>query len=196
MNDDRMDEVLAEAARAYAQRLPELPASLDDRIMAAVRARPVPLRVVRGTRRPRVWRWLVEPQPVRPAWGIALAAAAALAIWLLPRSAARPNQAPAALAVQPAETVYVRFELAAPTAHAVSLAGSFNGWDDHTIELARGATGVWSVTLPLPVGEHRYQFVVDGAQWVPDPTAHAQMEDGFGGRNSVIVVGPKGVIRT
>jgi len=31
---------------------------------------------------------------------------------------------------------------------------------------------------------------------VPDPTAHAQVDDGFGGRNSVIIVGPKGLVRS
>jgi len=49
---------------------------------------------------------------------------------------------------------------------------------------------------PLPIGEHQYQFVVDGRTWRPDSTAHAQVDDGFGGTNSVIVVGPKGLVRT
>jgi 1,4-alpha-glucan branching enzyme len=62
--------------------------------------------------------------------------------------------------------------------------------------MVRGSDGVWSVTVPLPVGEHRYEFVVDNRRWVPDPTAHSQVDDGFGGRNSVIVVGPKGLVRS
>lgn len=197
MIEDREDALLAEAARAFAQRLPELPASLDDRIMAAVRQRPQPVAVPAqpARRGPAVWRWIMEPKQVRPAWGIPLAAAAVLALWLLPRREA-PAPAPAALAARTADTVYVRFELVAPAARQVALAGSFNGWGDRAIALSKAATGVWSVTVALPVGEHRYDFVVDGTHWVADPTAHAQVDDGFGGTNSVIVVGPRGVVRS
>jgi 1,4-alpha-glucan branching enzyme len=98
-------------------------------------------------------------------------------------------------AVQTADTVFVHFSLSAPTAHAVSLAGSFNGWQPAQLQLRRATDGTWEATIPLPVGEHRYQFVVDGQRWVPDPAA-TQADDGFGGTNSVIVVGPKGVVRS
>jgi hypothetical protein len=195
MMHDTTDDRLQEAARGYARSLPDLPASLDDRVMAAVRVRAVPVRP-RPRRIPRVVRWLVEPQQVRPAWGIALAAAAALAIWVMAHPAAQRFTAVPNVAAAVSDTIFVRFELAAPAAANVALAGSFNGWGDRTIPLVRSEAGTWSVTVPLPVGEHRYQFVVDGQRWVPDPTAHAQMDDGFGGINSVIVVGPKGVVRS
>jgi len=32
-------------------------------------------------------------------------------------------------------------------------------------------------------------FVVDGARWVADPAALAFEDDGFGGRNSLLIVG-------
>jgi hypothetical protein len=38
--------------------------------------------------------------------------------------------------------------------------------------------------------------VVDGERWVPDPAAHAQVRDEFGQSNSVLVVGPRGVVRS
>lgn len=199
MSEERDDLVLAEAARAYRAALPALPASLDERVMAAVRSRPLPASPpvpARPARHP-VWRWLVEPQQVRPAWGLALAAAAVLAVWLLPRrQAPAPAPVPLAALAPHTDTVYVRFELDAPAARQVALAGSFNGWGDRTIALAKAPDGIWSVTVALPVGEHRYDFVVDGTHWVADPTAHAQVADGFGGTNSVIVVGPKGVVRS
>ena len=90
----------------------------------------------------------------------------------------------------------MHFSLSAPAARNVSLAGSFNNWDAAGLSLHRGADGSWEATIALPVGEHRYQFVVDGQRWIPDPSAQAQIEDGFGGTNSVIVVGPKGVVRS
>ena len=84
----------------------------------------------------------------------------------------------------------------APGAHTATVAGSFNGWDAHALPMVRNTSGTWTVTVALPVGEHQYQFVVDGARWQPDPSAHAQVDDGFGGTNRVFVVGPKGLVRT
>jgi hypothetical protein len=185
---------LAAAALAYAASLPPLDARLDDAVMAAVRARS-PAGAVRG------WRWLVTPQAVRirPLL-VPLLAAAALALWLLPRGAvedAAPGSGASAAAPAPApDTVFVRFDLTAPGAREVAVAGSFNGWRPEATRMVRGAGGVWSVTVPLAIGEHRYQFVVNGRRWVPDPLAQALVDDDFGGRNSVIVVGPKGVVRS
>ena len=192
---DRLDD----AARAMAESLPTLEASLDDRIMAQVRARaasaqPSALRPAVSSGHGKL-RWLLEPRPVRvrPVW-IPLALAAALALWLLPRRSQPADRGPPAVAVR--DTVYVRFQLSAPAAHDVSLAGSFNGWSTASLTLHRHEDGSWETTVPLPIGEHRYLFVVDGQRWIPDPTAQAQVDDGFGGTNSVIVVGPKGVIRS
>jgi hypothetical protein len=188
---------LAAAVRALAGRLPAVDAALDERVMAAVRERPAP-----GRRDG--WRWLVEPRPVRirPVW-VPLALAAALALWLVPRALApaRPGArsaaaAGAAVANAAHDTVFVHFEMTAPDARAVAVAGSFNGWRAESLPMRRGEGGVWSVTIPLALGEYHYQFVVDGRRWVSDPTAHALEDDGFGGRNSVIVVGPKGVVRS
>ena len=185
---------LAEAARAYGESLPPLDARLDDAVMAAVRAR-TPVVAPTG------WRWFVAPQSVRvrPVL-VPLMAAAALALWFLPRGvvqdAAPASEVVAAMAPAPHDTVFVRFDLSAPDAREVAVAGSFNGWRPESMQMVRSAGGVWSVTVPLAIGEHRYQFVVDGQRWVPDPTARALVDDGFGGRNSVIVVGPKGVVRS
>jgi Glycogen recognition site of AMP-activated protein kinase len=183
---------LAAEARAYLGRLGPMPPTLDDAVMAAVRLRA-------PAARSGPYHWLVTPRTVRvrPVWAVpALAAAAALVLFLAPR---RPVLAPSATpvaAVAASDTVFVRFELAAPQARSVAVAGSFNGWRTNALAMTRGAGGVWSVTAPLAVGEHHYEFVVDGTHWVPDPTAHVQVDDGFGGRNSVIVVGPKGLVRS
>lgn len=194
---DTFDERLDEAARALRQHLPDLPDSLDERVMAALNKSPGR----RVARAPGRLRWLMEPRPirVRPVWiPIGLAAAAALVLWLVPHPLAtgRLGDLTAGAAQAPRDTVYVHFALTAPSARNVSLAGSFNNWDAAGLSLHRGADGSWEATIALPVGEHRYQFVVDGQRWIPDPSAQAQIEDGFGGTNSVIVVGPKGVIRS
>jgi hypothetical protein len=183
---------LAAAARSYGTSLAPVDAALDEAVMAAVRRRGA---VPRSSFR--AWRWLVASHQVsvRPVWVAALAAAAALVVWLVPRSSAPPARGERLGASSP-DTVFVRFELVAPDAHSVAVAGSFTGWRTDALPMVRGADGVWSVTVPLPLGEHRYDFVVDNTRWVPDPTAHSQVDDGFGGRNSVIVVGPKGLVRS
>jgi len=118
-------------------------------------------------RRRRFVPWLLAP---------ALAIAAALVLWLAPRTPV------------PASLVTVRFVLVAPDAKQVSLAGTFNQWDPQATPLVRaGATGVWTATLTLPAGQHQYAFVVDGVRWVPDPGAPA-VDDGFGRRNSVLTL--------
>jgi hypothetical protein len=119
-------------------------------------------------RRRRYLPWLLAP---------ALAAAAALVLWL------RPATPPPSAAL-----VTVRFVLVAPEAKQVSLAGTFNQWNTQVTPLVRaGATGVWTATLTLPAGQHQYAFVVDGARWVADPGAPA-VDDGFGRRNSVLTL--------
>jgi len=129
----------------------------------------------------RVMRTLVRaPKHSRP-WLLApaLAAAAALVIWL-----GRPEP----VATPAAAIVTVRFVLTAPDAHDVTVAGTFNQWDSHATPLVRiGANGLWTATITLPAGQHQYAFVVDGARWVPDPAAPA-VDDGFGRRNSVLTL--------
>ena len=59
-----------------------------------------------------------------------------------------------------------------------------------------GEDDQWTVTVALAPGRYQYLFVVDGDEWIPDPRAHAQIEDEFGQVNSLLVVGPRGVVRS
>lgn len=84
----------------------------------------------------------------------------------------------------------VQFVLVAPAARKVAVVGDFNGWDaTHAAYQARHrGGGVWSVTAPVPVGHHRYSFVVDDTIWVADPTAPRVVDNDFGLPNSALVV--------
>jgi 1,4-alpha-glucan branching enzyme len=83
----------------------------------------------------------------------------------------------------------VRFTVLAPEAQKVFLVGSFNGW-------VKGATpmkivnssGLWSVDVPLQVGEHTFMYLIDGVRWVTPPVAEDFMTDGFGNTNGIVVV--------
>jgi Glycogen recognition site of AMP-activated protein kinase len=190
-------ELRAEGAEALrlvgaADRAPvTLSSALDERVMVTVR---------RHAASPgqRAWRWLNTPRNielrlrVRPwtVWAGALAAAAALAL-LVGRPA--PEPVPGAQARGGTrDSVLVRFVLYAPGARRVAVAGTFNQWDRAAAPLVpAGTSGVWTTTLALPVGQHQYAFVVDGARWVVDPGAPA-VDDGFGRRNSVVAVTTQG----
>ncbi len=75
---------------------------------------------------------------------------------------------------------------------SVSLAGEFNGWNTSADPLTKQADGSWSLTRKLEPGRYMYKFVVDGSNWKEDPTAKESADDGFGGKNSVVVVGGAG----
>ena len=68
----------------------------------------------------------------------------------------------------------------------VFLAGTFNGWSTDATQMRLDA-GRYEITLPLPLGEHRYKFVADG-EWITDEKAKRFLPDGYGGRNSVVDV--------
>ena len=86
----------------------------------------------------------------------------------------------------------VRFVVAYPEARTVALAGSFNGWSTKTHLLApSGRSGVWALVVPLPPGEYLFMFVVDGNRWLTPPLADDYVEDGFGSRNGIVLVGAK-----
>jgi hypothetical protein len=178
-------ELIAREARRPVQTDP----AARTRIMAAVRAEPLP--------RPRssVWERVIAPRSwtLSPVTGSLLAAglvgigviAGALAT---NRGGRPPVERPQAVAARPpvSDTV-VKFVFVAPKAGKVSLVGDFNDWDDTRSPMVRAEKdGLWTVTLPLSVGRHVYAYVVDGA-WLTDPSAPIS-GDGFGQMNSVKLV--------
>jgi anti-sigma factor RsiW len=86
--------------------------------------------------------------------------------------------------------VLVRLVVVQPGARVVQAAGDFNGWNPSETPLEPTADGAWTVTLPLEPGRYEYQFVIDGEQWIGDPFAAEQSNDGFGSRNAVLDVRP------
>jgi 1,4-alpha-glucan branching enzyme len=75
------------------------------------------------------------------------------------------------------------------TATSVNLAGEFNAWSTSADALKKQADGSWAITKALPAGRYMYKFVVDGSNWKEDPAAKETADDGYGGKNAVVVVG-------
>lgn len=79
------------------------------------------------------------------------------------------------------------FQLAAPSAQAVYLAGDFNGWVPDGRLLNEGKNGVWKTTVTLAPGVYQYRFVVDG-EWCNDPRCAEKAPNGLGEENCLIRV--------
>ena len=87
-----------------------------------------------------------------------------------------------------AQALPVVFSIEAPGAASVYLAGEFNGWDPSAQKMEDpDGDGVFTTTLDLDPGRYAYKFVIDG-NWKEDPKAGAFVDDGFGGKNSVVEV--------
>lgn len=72
-------------------------------------------------------------------------------------------------------------------ADTVCLSGDFNGWSPDSRCLERRGDR-WEIEALLSPGRYTYGFVLDGKDWVPDPGALMNEEDGFGKKNSVLVI--------
>jgi hypothetical protein len=159
------------------------------RVMAAVRAEPMPKRLP-------VWLRAFQPRPISlsPVVGGLLAAGlVGLGIFVgnfaLNRGGQLAGQNTVAerppVSPKVPDTVFV---FVAPQAARVSVVGDFNDWDASKSPLVRVPnSGLWKVAVPVPAGRHLYQFVVDG-NWMPDPGAPVAGDDGFGRTNSVRIV--------
>jgi len=81
----------------------------------------------------------------------------------------------------------VRFNLYAPEAERVFLAGDFNNWDVDNLPMKKAKKGTWETSFALPLGRYEYRFRVDGV-WHDDPNAHERVENPFGSQNSVRIM--------
>ena len=95
----------------------------------------------------------------------------------------------------------ILFQYDAPSARQVNLAGNFpdNEWlkygnqfdlmlDDGKNGVRFAGDGIWSIVKPLTAGRYEYKFVVDRNSWIEDPNALETADDGYGGKNSVLIV--------
>ena len=115
----------------------------------------------------------------RPVAGFATALLLVALIW--------PFFRPADRTVEPMVENH-RFVFYHPDTDGAKIVGSFTGWQPVEMFPA-GDGGYWTVTLPLSPGEHRYSFLVEGGNPIPDPTVIVRELDDFGGENSVLVIG-------
>jgi hypothetical protein len=80
-----------------------------------------------------------------------------------------------------------RFVIYHPGLEKVEISGSFTDWQP--VEMERiGTSGYWEAQLKVTAGEHRFAYILDGSEQIPDPTVRAREKDDFGGQNSILTV--------
>ena len=95
----------------------------------------------------------------------------------------------------------ILFQYDAPSARHVNLAGNFpdNEWLKHGDKVDMmyddgkngdriAKDGIWSIVKVLPSGRYEYKFVVDRNTWIEDPNALESIDDGYGSKNSVLII--------
>ena len=201
IRDPFIDQIAAELKRPV-----RLDPQFDERVMEALNAPDViPLHPTRqagkpGTRRP----WLVRPWTLRVSPIGAFAAAAALvgvvafSAWQLSpidqvqiasEQVGEGNLTPVANTGEEPLVVH-QFTYYQKGLNSISLVGQFNDWDTDSTSLTEVSPGVWTVSLRLRPGVYEYQFILNGKQWVADPTMPQTSSD-FGSPNSVVKVSAK-----
>lgn len=183
------DDELIERISAELRSPVQLASDFDDRVMASIRLAP------RQRSLGALLGWLLRPRRLELSpFTVAAAAAAVLLVvvtgtWELARRDASVVSHQRALESSQAPVRVVQFVFVAPGARSVALVGDFNGWDASATPMQRrAAPGVWTVSLPLPVGRHQYAFLINDTDWAPDPTAPPAMADDFGTPSSVVTV--------
>ena len=83
--------------------------------------------------------------------------------------------------------IWIRFVYFDEDAESMEIAGDFSDWEPIALNPEFiGEKQVWTGIVPVERGEHRYMFVRNGEEWVTDPLAEVQQDDGFGNNNAVL----------
>ncbi len=91
------------------------------------------------------------------------------------------------MAILTARTKKAQFNLNAPSAKKVTVAGSFNKWNITADSLKKSNGGNWTISLSLKPGRYEYKYLVDGG-WVNDPACNSCVPNNYGSCNCVIDV--------
>lgn len=84
----------------------------------------------------------------------------------------------------------VRFILHEPRARRASVIGLWNEWDPAALPMEEREEGVWVAEMARPAaGRYPYKFLLDDNRWLDDPENPRKAVDGYGGFDSVLMVG-------
>ncbi len=78
-----------------------------------------------------------------------------------------------------------RFIIYQPNIKSVEITGSFTGWRPQKMKPI-GTSGYWETEIELSSGEHRFAYILNRHERIPDPTVPIREKDDFGGENSIL----------
>jgi len=74
-------------------------------------------------------------------------------------------------------------------ASQISLAGTFNHWQQDVLLLEPGINGRWEIEMPIPApGRYQYKFFINESIWMEDMNNSYREPDDFGGFNSIFTI--------
>ena len=76
------------------------------------------------------------------------------------------------------------FRFSAPGPMSGLLVGDFSHWQQRGIPMQKGKVGIWTATVSLSPGKHRYRFIVDG-DWRDDPECTLRVPNPYGSQDMV-----------
>ena len=190
MNEDDRKDLQDKDLRRIAGMIASLPgreppAEIIDSVMARIRPKKL------GTLRA-LWRRMQVPLAIAPLRMASVAASLALAFLavflLVHRSPEQISVTSLPQGMNGGERSVV-FTLNMPGASRVELIGSFNQWKPgDSVMTWDESRKAWVLTLDLRKGTYEYAFLVDGEKVLPDPNALIYRDDGFGNKNSILIV--------
>jgi len=196
--DPFIDQIAAELRRPV-----RFDPRFDERVMDSLDSPEViPLHPDRQLRQHKPWivrPWIVRVSPIAAlATAAALTAVVAMGAWQLrgpsqvqvaSQSVDGGNLTPVSNTGEDA-VVLQQFTYHQKGLKSISLVGEFNDWDANSSTLTEVSPGVWTISLALRPGVYEYQFILNGAQRVTDPTMPQTSSD-FGSPISVVKVSAK-----
>jgi len=161
-----------------------------DKLIESVMARIQPKKIVWWRR---IFRQLQIPFYVTPLkivpFGASAAALIIVALIFLGRTPDVTDTAQTLMGVKELRAAAVTFTLNMPDASNVEVIGSFNQWTPNGFRMHWDERrGLWVLSVPLEKGRYEYAFLVDGKTILPDPKAFMQQDDGFGNKNSILII--------
>lgn len=176
----------------------QVPGGFTDRVMAQISAAPAEERQPVFDTVKQWFEQLLSPRQVqlRPVYGLAaiilLVASLSFPLYLVQSedSGGATGNIPDTSIQQVSSTsnqVWLRFVYIDEKAESMAVAGDFSNWEP--IPLTKQTVNgeqVWTGLVSMNRGEHHYMFLKNGDQWLTDPLAPVQREDGFGNKNAVI----------
>ena len=167
-------------------RYAEPPDSMVEMVLAGIK--PKKLGLFR-----RFWRRLRTPIPLTPLKLATIGASAFVVLMVaaplfwraaVERSVTQPGED----SVRRIKTVILTLDM--PGASEVEVIGSFNDWSPGGVRMVWDKDRrLWVAPLNLRQGRYEYAFRVNGKEIVADPKAILHRDDGFGHRNSILMVG-------